>query len=416
MSKAFIKLLSLNITLVILALIAFYFYPFLGLLVLIIVIGFDINKVYNQSKERQSEKIYERKRFEFELSETEKTIENQEAQLEALLNNIDSPIFFIDNNHNLSYYNIPFQKNFKFTESNLVDYLQILPNELVKYIDDAQFLNTSTEHSIKINQKYYQFISHPIKNNQDYFLGNIFILNDITSIEYSKRAQRHFIAYASHELKTPIAAIRGAIEILINHDNIPDDDKIDFQNMIIEQTEKMNILVSDLLDLSKLESDSYHLDYSLVSINNLITETLKPFEQEIAKQQLTISINSNDLKFYVDQFRMKQVFTNIISNAIKFSHPNGTIALSITESKNNYQIQITDNGIGISSKDIKKVFDPFYTITSRDQSSGTGLGLTIVKTIIGLHDGSIDITSKKDSGTTVSILIPKKYILEKELN
>ena len=229
----------------------------------------------------------------------------------------------------------------------------------------------------------------------------------------SKDKQKdEFLDTISHELRTPITAIRAATEILHDDDDIPQEMKKQFLSNIISESDRLNRLISKILDLEKFDSGNQKIDVTENNIYHTISETIMQLKQLIENKKITIDLISekNSVKAYYDEDRITQVLNNLLSNAIKFcpSH-DGNIAIFIKESNTEIEVAVQDNGKGIDENDFEAIFDKFYQSSNQNikKPIGSGLGLAICKKIIEHHKGRIWAENVKDAGGKVTFTIPK---------
>ncbi len=218
-------------------------------------------------------------------------------------------------------------------------------------------------------------------------------------IAKSNRAKNDFISSISHELRTPLAAIRGWSELL--KEDLDESDKAMGLDIITNESIRLNTLVEQLLDFSKLQSKRVVLNMDIIDLNWLTTNVTsyfkRRFEEENISLDLTLYENHIDIKG--DENRIKQVLINVIDNAMKFTPTKGKISVSTAVEDEYAIIKITDTGVGISEEDLKKVTEKFFKGSS--SKSGTGIGLALCKEIIELHKGEFLIDSKLGFGTEV---------------
>lgn len=220
-----------------------------------------------------------------------------------------------------------------------------------------------------------------------------------------------FLDTVTHELRTPITAIRASTEILLEDDELPEALRQQFLSNIISESDRLNRLIDKILDLEKLESGKQKLnlgEYNLVEISEQVLENL---HQLIQNKGITVVNQSNfDGQWNFDADRITQVMTNVISNAIKFCpEENGSIEIQIDSLENSVQISVSDNGIGVHELDTKRIFEKFYQAENQNfkKPIGSGLGLAICKNIIQLHGGKIWIENNENQGATVFFALPK---------
>jgi len=229
----------------------------------------------------------------------------------------------------------------------------------------------------------------------------------------SKDKQKdEFLDTISHELRTPITAIRAATEILHDDDDIPQEMKKQFLSNIISESDRLNRLITKILDLEKFDSGKQKIYVTKNNIYHTISETIKQLQQLIENKNINVDLISekNIVKAYYDEDRITQVLNNLLSNAIKFCpNQDGNITISIEESDTTIEVAVEDNGKGIDENDFETIFDKFYQSSNQNikKPVGSGLGLAICKKIIEHHRGEIWAENAKNSGGRITFTIPK---------
>lgn len=241
--------------------------------------------------------------------------------------------------------------------------------------------------------------------------GSLFMADKaLIPIKNSWDRQKKFVADASHELRTPLAVILTNLDIVKGnkHETI-DSQKMWLDNIEVE-SKIMTKLVNDLLFLARIDSEQELLNMSNFSLNLAVNEAINPFNPISESKQIKIETQiENDINFYGDQARIKQLITILVDNAIKYSNPGGNVVIALKDSDNNIEIKVSDTGEGIEEKHLGKIFERFYRVDkarSRD-SGGTGLGLSIAESIVKEHRGTIKVTSSPGVGTTFLIILPR---------
>lgn len=229
--------------------------------------------------------------------------------------------------------------------------------------------------------------------------ANIKLEKDIEKERLLDRMRKEFVAAVSHELKTPISLIGGYAEGL--KDGIFEEDEKDYYlDVILDESHKMSNLVSDMLDLSQLESGSFKLIKEEFLVDELITSTLKKFSVLISEKNIELQLNLlSKIKINADWTRIEQVITNFITNAIRHTQESGLIKVAMEENKDSrVMIYVENSGRQIPQEEIDKVWDNFYKIDkSRNRKlGGTGVGLAIVKSILNLHKYEYGVENRKD--------------------
>ncbi|WP_070119367.1 sensor histidine kinase [Bacillus marinisedimentorum] len=227
-------------------------------------------------------------------------------------------------------------------------------------------------------------------------------------------SRKEFLANVSHELRTPISYVKGYSEALIDGVVSKKEERKKYLRLINREAGRMQRLVRDLLDLAQMEGQSYPLKKTPLSLAQLINETLEKYEPFLNEKQIPLKTNLDDGVIVMgDEDRLEQVIQNIMDNAIRYTPEGGTIKVDLVEKDGETELSITDSGPGISSEDIARIGERFYRVDkARSRSAGgTGLGMAIVKQILVLHHGKLEIESEEGKGTTMKVVLP---VLEDE--
>lgn len=219
--------------------------------------------------------------------------------------------------------------------------------------------------------------------------------DDIEKERQIENMRKEFTANVSHELKTPIGIIEGYAEG-IKDGIVTGEDAVLYLETIIDESKKMSVLVTNMLELSKLESGASKPNFEDFNINRLIAKVIKKHEPEFEIHRFNVHFNSSTPYSYVyaDAFQMEQVFTNLITNAIKYTPPGNDININIEEGLDKFRLSVQNMGTSIPESEIAKLFDKFYRVDKsreRTQRNSTGLGLSIVKNILKLHNSEFNI-------------------------
>lgn len=241
-------------------------------------------------------------------------------------------------------------------------------------------------------------------------LGAVIVLNDISELDRLIRVRRDFVANASHELKTPITAIRGLTETILDDVDMEAQVKQNFIEKIQSQNLRLSSLVTDLMTLSRLESDSVEQSHQVVNFSHLVCQAVKMAEASCleSKQTLILQEPDEDLKVIGDPQALSQMIDNLLDNAIKYSPEGGDIQLSLEKRARWLNLKVRDAGIGISPQYQLRVFERFYRVDKARsrELGGTGLGLSIVKNIAEQHGGSVSLQSQVGAGSTFTVVLP----------
>lgn len=232
------------------------------------------------------------------------------------------------------------------------------------------------------------------------------------SLVIKDQQKDEFLDTVTHELRTPITAIRAASEILYEDDEIPEEMRKQFLHNIISESDRLNRLIDKILDLEKFETGKQKINLTEQNIVKTIGNSISPLQQLISNKKIHLEFNENQkaIPLYYDEERMIQVITNLVSNAIKFcDEKEGVIILSFQNTEQEYIINVFNNGNGVNANDLETIFEKFYQSSNQNikKPIGSGLGLAICKQIIEAHKGRIWATNV-EKGVTFSFTIPKQ--------
>jgi len=234
--------------------------------------------------------------------------------------------------------------------------------------------------------------------------------NDIDHLQKLQKMRSQFLANVSHELRTPIFAVQGYIETLLNgavHDN---NVNLHFLEKANQHTVSLSNLLNDLIDISMIESGEMRMSYRYFKINDLIQQVIH--ENKIIAEEKNLELNylpaREDLEVFGDKDKLKQVFVNLILNAVKYTEK-GKVEVLVEEEQKNVKVTIKDTGIGIPENYLDRIFERFFRVDKARSRSigGTGLGLAIVKHIVEAHNSKVSVISNLDEGSEFSFLLKK---------
>lgn len=221
-----------------------------------------------------------------------------------------------------------------------------------------------------------------------------------------------FIANVSHELRSPLTSMQGFIQGMLDR-AIEENDRDKYLEIVLSETKRMSALITDLLNLAKIESGKFPIEYSEFDINELLRRCFLMFEQRIEEKQLEVDIQLSEDKLFVwaDEDRISQVVTNLVDNAVKFTPSGGELKLWTHVADNKVYISVADTGEGIPIEDQPYVFERFFKVdkSHSQKTPGTGIGLSIVKRIISQHGEKITLQSVPGKGTTFTFSLTRTF-------
>jgi len=297
-----------------------------------------------------------------------------------------------------------------------------LHSELSKIIEeslitkDMGYISVSQELSIgESGEVFLRAHTAPVRNDLGETMGSVTVLQDISHLKELDKMKSEFIAMVAHELRAPIAAVEQQLTVILNKmagEVTPKQEQL--LSRAKERTRGLLDLIKDLLDLSKIEAGKmvqYKEPLFLQEVIQRVVDLMR-VEAENKKIDLQFSVPSNVSLILADRNSMEGIFTNLVSNAIKYTPEGGKVWVTLGDEGGFVKATVSDTGIGIKKTDLPRIFDKFYrvkTIETR-QIVGTGLGLSIVKSIVDAHLGSISVESEDGGGTTFTVSFPKESI------
>ena len=324
--------------------------------------------------------------------------------INSIIEILPMPIIYIEKHGSITFINEAFKETFKLHNITGKQYRHALDKELFDIINESYVFEKEFNGIFEINQKYYQINGIPLKHAKQ-FAGMILLFVDISVMKQNEKMQKQFLSNISHELKTPLSAIIGSVEILSRLE-YQDEMAKEFVEIVLKESNRMQLLIHDILELSRLEQHQ-KLHQDQINVKNVVDETMKLFSSLAQKKSLImkqICLIENDI--LIDNQSLRTILNNLISNAIKYSNQGMILITTYLENEKLICI-VYDQGKGIAAKALPFIYDRFYqTDDARSAKTGTGLGLSIVKRIINLNKGFIDIQSVEGEGTICYVELP----------
>ena len=259
-----------------------------------------------------------------------------------------------------------------------------------------------------ISKRFLRAIAIPIVEGK--LTGALLLFQDLTELRSLQTMRRELVGNISHELRTPIAGIKAMVETL--KDSAIDDKEaaMDFLTRIDSEVDRLTQMVSELTELSRIETGRAELRMAPADLNLLIEEVVAQLNPLAERQQVTIATDlaTNLPIVRADKDRIRQTIINLVHNAIKFNHPGGRVTVSTRADRESVTVNVSDTGIGISKEDLPHVFERFYKADKARSKGGSGLGLAIAKHTVQAHGGNIWAQSEEGKGSTFSFSLPLK--------
>ncbi|EJP23271.1 putative sensor histidine kinase YycG [Peptostreptococcaceae bacterium AS15] len=347
-----------------------------------------------------------------------KELSSEKSKLNAIIYHMQNGLVAIDNFGKIIHCNANFvniinsnQNVDALINKSYDDVISTFTDELSFSMIIRNYSNNKSEDiTLNINDKYYTVSSAVFKEENGALAGIIVVFQDITESRRLEELRRDFVANVSHELKTPITSIKSYTETLLDGAIDDKDTATSFLTVINNESDRMNNIIKDLLQLSHMDYKKESWDMALTDINALTRDCILKMTlyADMKNQKIVGEISNDKLPVIIDKSKFEQVIINLVSNAIKYTNDNGTIIVKTFVNDGKCHISVTDDGIGIPEKDLPFIFDRFYRVDKGRSRSlgGTGLGLSICESIIAEHGGTISVTSTFGEGSTFTVIIP----------
>lgn len=340
----------------------------------------------------------------------------EKRKLELILAHMDNAVILFDRFGRMATFNEMAKKTFDISESMLGKHnIQIIGNSALNQALQGTVAageNRSIELRIEHRggSRVFQLSLVPITHDSG-VNGVLCVFHDITALQKLHERQVDFVANASHELATPLTAIKGFAETLLDGALEDRDLSTKFLTIIHSEADRMHRLVNDLLQLAKLDSSEYsrHIQLESILLQPFIDSAVRELSPQWQRKQLSLSVEADaNLSVMANSDWLKQVFINLLDNAIKYTPQGGNVRILCQSGGTQAQVSISDTGIGIPEGDLPLIFDRFYRVDKARSrhAGGTGLGLAIVKFIVEALGGRIWVKSKVNSGTTFTFTLP----------
>ena len=340
----------------------------------------------------------------------------EEERLKTLVETMGSGLLMMNREGQVIIVNRHFLKSYEMTYDETIgkSFLVLdLPKPLKEFIDHVFFTEQPERKQMSIHLgnevKHKAVFGAPVVGEHGKWLGVVIVQHDITELLRLEQIRKDFVANVSHELRTPITSIKGFSETLLDGAYKDETMLLSFLEIIYKESERIQILVNDLLELSKMERQGYEIHKSNVSIQNVLVRVVEISSQKIDEKNIQVIVNlENDVIVLGEENRLIQIFMNLINNSIMYSQTESNLMINVYKQNQYGVVEVIDEGIGIDQVDINRVFERFYRVdTARSRNSGgTGLGLAIVKHLVELHQGKIEVESELGKGTTMRVKIP----------
>jgi two-component system phosphate regulon sensor histidine kinase PhoR len=347
-----------------------------------------------------------------------KTIINQRNELETVLSSMREGVVAFDNRERIISMNRAASVLFECDpveceDRNIQEVVRNLP--LQQFIRKAISGREPEEDDIVLYQngeKILNLKSSPLLDAGQEQIGTLVVINDVTQLRRLENMRKDFVANVSHEIKTPLTAIKGFVETLHRGGVDKPEEAERFLGIIQKHVDRLSSIIDDLLSLSKIEQEDERqtIQFELKPIRDIFRSAVQICRSKAEEKNIDINIScEEELTSYFDPTLLEQAVVNLLDNAIKYSEPNSAIHLRASLNDAEVKIMVEDQGIGIAKKHLPRLFERFYRVDKARsrKMGGTGLGLAIVKHITQAHGGQVTVKSTLGRGSTFTIHLPK---------
>lgn len=405
MTNNSIKVLVLGLIALLLA----YFNKAYSILIMLVLILIYVVNAYQLEKHYQRMGRFMQRERDNELKEVEIENKYHEKILSQLIRSMNLPMLFVDKEGKIAFTNQSFRKGFEIPHLKGRYYKDIFVGEMLDLVEQCYVFERPLSTVVKIQSRYYQVESSPVFSDHEklIFDGTIVLFTDVSKMKEIEDMQKQFLSDVSHELKTPMSAIIGSVEILKRDGMESPEIFNEFMDILLKESYRMQNIINDILELSRLDQTKVSLDYQELDVKAVVKESMDLFEP-LAKEKHLSLIYHNQIKepLILDYSTVKTILSNFISNAIKYSNE-GIITIKTKKEDDTFILSVQDEGIGIPKNKLNYIYDRFYQVDkSRSSKISTGLGLSIVKKIVELNQGTINVESRAGIGSTFIVKLP----------
>jgi len=347
----------------------------------------------------------------------------EKEKSEVIVNNITSPIIVTDDENRVVLLNEAAKDLFEINIEVVDNYhlLEIIKNEelfeLIKNDSNQENNNKTIDITSKNKEMHYNVSSNRVRKDGEVRF-TVTLMDDVTKLKKVDEMKSEFVSTVSHEFRTPLTSMNMGLSMLLEEDMGPvNEDQHQLLAAAFEDCERLNELVNDLLDLSKIESGKIKMEFDKADVRKIIESTMRPFSQQVAEKEVDLKMGevAENAYAWADSNKISWVISNLIGNALRYTPKDGTIEIGSFLEGRHVNIFVEDTGVGIPEEYCNKIFDKFVRASNNeDENSGTGLGLAISKEIIEAHNGRIWVESEEGKGSKFIFTLPRyRHLSEK---
>jgi two-component system phosphate regulon sensor histidine kinase PhoR len=350
--------------------------------------------------------------------ELEKRVLESESSVQTVFAAMLDGLAVIDERRGLRLMNREFRRLFDVGENVSGTLLELVHNAAIdRMAAEAIRSRTAQQETVELTRggaepRFFEVSAVPLREKSVPENGAVILFHDVSHLRKVEKMRRDFVANVSHELRTPLSIFRGYLETLLDDPHQPPGELLRILEIMERHSNRLNALVEDVLSLARLESSGMELNVAEIALPDFLHGIMRDWEKRFAAKKLKSHLNFPGTlpHLHADETRLQELIYNLLDNAVKYSNPGGTVFLRAESDGDSVRISVADQGAGIPSDDLPRIFERFYRAdkSRSSEQSGTGLGLSIVKHIAQLHGGSVDAKSELGKGTTITLTLPAK--------
>lgn len=374
-------------------------------------------RIREDSRDEVGDLAYSFNRMSEELQRQMGDLAREVSEKEALLSSMIEGVLAIDRDEHVILINKAAQRMLELGPDDALGkfHWEVIRNAEINNLF-KEVLKTKEQKEVKLqigplDERAFMVYAAPIRAWGGNILGVVAVFHDVTEIRRLEKVRMEFVANVSHELRTPLTSIKGFVETLKRGAIDERENAVNFLDIIERHTDRLNQLITDLLDLSRVETGKKKMDFQPIKVEELINRAVSHFMEISNKNRPKIKYNiPSDLPMVLaDEEGIETVLKNLLDNAVKYTPKRGEINITSTDKDDYIEIAVVDNGIGIPSSDLPRIFERFYCVDKARsrELGGTGLGLSIVKHIIEAHGGTVGVESEVGEGSRFTFTLSK---------
>jgi two-component system phosphate regulon sensor histidine kinase PhoR len=339
-------------------------------------------------------------------------IDQRSSGQRAIFSAMQDGLLVVDAGRRVALLNATFEKWFDIPPDSVgAPLLETVRNPGVDQVVGATLERREpVQREVIVGDRHLQINAVPMGTDNSEIAGAVVLFHDITEFKRLDDMRRDFVANVSHELRTPLSILRGYIETLLESGQTSRPELRRILGVMERHSQRLGLLLEDLLSLAKLESANPNLEFATVRLDELCLNIARDWEKKFAEKNLhaIVDLAPGLPSVRADASRIQEILYNLLENAVKYSPKNGEIRLGVERREKEIALSVSDHGPGISKEDLPRVFERFYRAdkSRSDDKGGTGLGLAIVKHIAQLHGGRVEAESEPGRGTTIRVMLP----------